>query len=233
VAVYPFVEEWVTGDHRDHHLLDRPRNEATRTGVGVGALVFYGVLWGTASADLVATHFHLAVESVVVTAQVLVVAGPPVAFWITRRVCLALQKRDRDILLHGYETGRIVRLPGGEYVELHERVDADERVHLAGPAPARPATLRPDDRGRLRLSERLRAGLSRAFFEDRLEPAAAEPVAAEPVATEPVAAANVAAANIAAANVAAEPVAAETEHDDEVGGGRTDEAIARERAGAA
>ncbi|RDV44940.1 ubiquinol-cytochrome c reductase cytochrome b subunit [Leifsonia sp. ku-ls] len=198
VAVYPFVEEWVAGDHGDHHLLDRPRNEATRTGVGVAGLVCYGVLWGTASADLVATHFHLAVESVVATDQVLVVVGPPLAFWLTRRVCLALQGRDRDILLHGYETGRIVRLPGGEYVELHAHVDEDERARLAGPVAARRVEVRPDARGRRRLTERLRAALSRMFFDDRLE-----------------------------------PVATEAAPDAAVEGGRTDDAIAAERAGAA
>lgn len=201
VAVYPFVEEWITGDHRDHHLLDRPRNEPTRTGIGVAGLLFYGVLWGAASADLAATHFHLAVESVVAGYQVLAVAGPPLAFWLTRRVCLALQKRDRDILLHGYETGRIVRLPGGEYVELHARVDADEQARLTGPVAAHPVDARPDQDGRLRLTERLRAALSRAYFEDRLEPVAPETQLAE--------------------------------HDGEGGGGRTDEAIARERAVAA
>ncbi|SEA39356.1 cytochrome bc1 complex cytochrome b subunit [Leifsonia sp. 21MFCrub1.1] len=170
IAVYPFVEEWVTGDHRDHHLLDRPRNEPTRTGLGVSAIVFYASLWGAGSADLVATHFHLAVESVVAGYQVLVVVGPVAAFLVTRRVCLALQKRDRDILLHGYETGRIVRLPGGEYVEVHGAVDAAERYRLAGPAAMDPVDARPDEDGRLRLSERLRTTLARVFFEDRLEP---------------------------------------------------------------
>ncbi|MFF9564719.1 cytochrome bc complex cytochrome b subunit [Leifsonia sp. NPDC014704] len=170
IAVYPFVEEWVTGDHRDHHLLDRPRNEPTRTGLGVSGIVFYAALWGAGSADLVATHFHLTVESVVAGYQALVVLGPVVAFVVTRRVCLALQKRDRDILLHGYETGRIVRLPGGEYVEVHGSVDAAERYRLAGPVAVHPVDARPDEDGRLRPTERLRAALARVFFEDRLEP---------------------------------------------------------------
>ncbi|WP_431245896.1 cytochrome b [Leifsonia xyli] len=170
IAVYPFVEEWVTGDHAEHHLLDRPRNEPTRTGLGVAALVFYGALWGAGSADLVATHFHLTVESVVAWYQAMVVLGPFVAFLLTRRVCLALQKRDRDILLHGYETGRIVRLPGGEYAEVHGRVDAVERYRLAGPAAAHGAAAHPDENGRLRWSERMRAALARVYFEDRLQP---------------------------------------------------------------
>ena len=31
VMAYPFVEAWVTGDKREHHLLQRPRNAPTRT----------------------------------------------------------------------------------------------------------------------------------------------------------------------------------------------------------
>ena len=26
IGAYPFLEKWVTGDNREHHLLDRPRN---------------------------------------------------------------------------------------------------------------------------------------------------------------------------------------------------------------
>lgn len=170
VAVYPFLEEWVTGDHREHHLLDRPRNEPARTSLGVAALAFYGALWGAGSADLVATHFQVTVESVVAAYQALVVLGPVVAFWLTRRVCLALQKRDRDILLHGYETGRIVRLPGGEYAEVHVRVDAEERYRLTGPAAASDPSVHPRADGRLRATDRLRGALARVFFQDRLQP---------------------------------------------------------------
>ena len=25
-ALWPFLEQWITGDKREHHLLDRPRN---------------------------------------------------------------------------------------------------------------------------------------------------------------------------------------------------------------
>ncbi len=36
--LYPFIESWVTGDKREHHMLDRPRNGPTRTGLGVAWL---------------------------------------------------------------------------------------------------------------------------------------------------------------------------------------------------
>ncbi|MBO0839158.1 MAG: cytochrome b, partial [Actinobacteria bacterium] len=31
-ALWPFLEQWVTGDRREHHVNDRPRNAPTRTG---------------------------------------------------------------------------------------------------------------------------------------------------------------------------------------------------------
>ena len=47
-----------------------------------------------------------------------------------RRICLALQDKDRDIAAHGWETGIIVRLPGGEYAEVHEGGGAQEQWRL-------------------------------------------------------------------------------------------------------
>jgi ubiquinol-cytochrome c reductase cytochrome b subunit len=170
VAFYPFFEQWVRGAGRDDAQLDRPRNEPTRTGLGIAALVFYGALWGAGSADLVATHFSIALEAVVHSFQLLAVLGPVVAFFITRRVCLALQKKDRTILLHGYETGRIVRLPGGEYIEVHAAVPLERLPSLTGPRTMPSVALRPDERGRVSRWNRLRARIARAYFEDRIDP---------------------------------------------------------------
>jgi ubiquinol-cytochrome c reductase cytochrome b subunit len=174
--VYPFLEEWVVGDGRatDHNLLERPRNNPVRTGLGVAAAVFYVALWGAGSADLIAVHFHTTIEGVVHGFQGLVVLGPFLAFELTRRVAIALQKKDRAALSHGYETGRIVRLPGGEFVEVHADVPAGERWRHYGPEPAVPYLARPDERGRLHAVDRLRAALSRFFFEDRIAPLPAE-----------------------------------------------------------
>lgn len=169
IAVYPFVEEWITGDRRDHHLLERPRNAPTRTAIGVAAIVFYGTLWVAGSADLIATAFQLTIEQVIAVLQATLVFGPLIGFFIAQRVCLALQKKDREVLLHGYETGRIVRLPGGEYVEVHRPVSESERWRIGVVDAPRPLQLRPDERGRITVVQRLRVRLSRFFFEDRIE----------------------------------------------------------------
>ena len=170
VALYPFLEAWVSGDKREHHIAERPRNAPARTAIGAAGVVFYAVLWAAASSDLIATHFRLSIEGVILALQTLAIAGPIIAYLVTKRVCLALQRKDREIALHGFESGRIVRLPGGEYIEVHEQLDDYERWKLVSYEEYQPLMVRPDDRGRITVRQRVRAGLSRWFFEDRIAP---------------------------------------------------------------
>ena len=171
VATYPFVEAWITGDKREHHIAERPRNAPTRTAIGAAGVTFYAILWAAASSDLMATHFKVTIEGVIHVLQVLFFIGPVIAFFITKRVCLGLQKKDREIALHGFESGRIVRLPGGEYIEVHEQLDDYERWRLVSFNEYTPLMIRPDADGRISGAQRTRAALSRWFFEDRIAPA--------------------------------------------------------------
>lgn len=170
VMIYPFIEAWITGDKREHHILDRPRNAATRTAIGAAGVTFYAVFWAAASSDIIATHFKLTMEGVIHTLQALLFIGPVVAYFLTKRVCLALQKKDRSVALHGYETGRIVKLPGGEFIEVHEQLSDYERWRLVSYEAYEPLMVRPNKRGKITAGTRMRASLSRWFFEDRLVP---------------------------------------------------------------
>jgi len=170
VMFYPFIEAWITGDKREHHIAERPRNAATRTAIGAAGVTFYAVLWAGASSDLMATHFWLTMEGVIHALQFLLIVGPILAYFVTKRICLALQRKDREIALHGYESGRIVRLPGGEYIEVHQPVDEYERWKLIAHENYAPLVVRPNERGRISWHENLRASISRWFFEDRLTP---------------------------------------------------------------
>jgi ubiquinol-cytochrome c reductase cytochrome b subunit len=170
VAIYPFIESWVTSDQREHHIADRPRNAPTRTAIGAAGVTFYAVLWAAASSDLIATHFGLSIESVIVFLQYTLILGPIVAYLVTKRICLGLMKKDREIALHGYESGRIVRLPSGEYIEVHEQLSDYERWRLVSFEDYKPLMIRPDSKGRITQAERTRAALSSWFFEDRISP---------------------------------------------------------------
>jgi ubiquinol-cytochrome c reductase cytochrome b subunit len=170
VLIYPFIEAWITGDKREHHILDRPRNAATRTAVGAAGVTFYAVFWAAASSDLIATHFKLTMEGVIHSLQALLFLGPLIAYVLTKRVCIALQKKDRSIALHGYETGRIVKLPGGEFIEVHEQLSDYERWRLVSFEAYEPLMIRPNKQGKITMGNRMRASLSRWFFEDRIVP---------------------------------------------------------------
>jgi ubiquinol-cytochrome c reductase cytochrome b subunit len=44
-------------------------------------------------------------------------------------------------LLHGYETGRILRLPSGEFLEIHEPIGEAEKAKLLAKADVTPLEL--------------------------------------------------------------------------------------------
>ena len=175
LAAYPFIEAAVTGDKREHHVLDRPRNVPFRTAFGVSLLVAFVILILAGSNDLIATHFGLSINDITHVFRVLLFVAPAFAFWITKRICLGLQRRDRELVLHGHETGRIVRFAHGEYVEVHRPLDDDELWLRVQHETRRPLEIEPaeDSRGVRRKgyrADRFRQRLSRLFFEDRVEP---------------------------------------------------------------
>ena len=185
LAFYPFLEAWVTGDKREHHLLDRPRNNPTRTGIGVMAITFYGLLWIGGGNDIIATSFNLTINSITWFLRLTIFVLPPIAFVVTRRICLALQRRDRDKLLHGYETGRVLRLPHGEFIEVHEPINYKEMAVITSKtdiAPL-PAPLKVDADGVANPYYRIksiRAKLSHFFYAENIaKPTAAEIEAAQ------------------------------------------------------
>jgi len=67
----------------------------------------------------------------------MIFAGPAVAFTITRRICIGLQRKDKELLEHGLETGIIRQLPDGGFIEEHRPLTRQERAPLeAKKAPA-------------------------------------------------------------------------------------------------
>ena len=72
--------------------------------------------------------------------------------------------------MHGRESGRIVRLPHGEYVEIHEPVDAYTQYKLVDYKDYKPTLARPNAEGKITAAARVRASLSKFYFEDRIAP---------------------------------------------------------------
>ncbi|WP_413799436.1 cytochrome b [Streptomyces iranensis] len=169
IWLYPFLEAWITGDRREHHFNERPRNAPTRTAFGAAWAALYAVLLAGGGNDLIATHFQLSINAITWTCRIGFFVVPVVVFVITKRICLGLQHRDRQKLLHGRETGTIQRLPHGEYVEVHEPLSPGEKYTLTAYEQYLPLELPPsvDEAGvarKLSFKERLRVSLSRSYF---------------------------------------------------------------------
>ncbi|MEV5570382.1 ubiquinol-cytochrome c reductase cytochrome b subunit [Spirillospora sp. NPDC052269] len=135
LAVYPFVERWVTGDHEIHHLLDRPRDVPPRTGIGFAGVVFYGVLWAAGGNDIIAKTFDVPLFWTTWFFRVAVILGPVLAYVVAYRVCLGLQRRDRALVEHGLETGIIRLLPSGEYIEVEKPLPPERLAPITDPRP--------------------------------------------------------------------------------------------------
>ena len=112
-ALWPFLEQWITGDRREHHVNDRPRNAATRTAIGMAAVTFWGVLWLEGANDIIADQLQIPLFTLTWIARFAVILGPIIAYWVTKRICLGLQRKDAHLLEHGVETGIIRQLPNG------------------------------------------------------------------------------------------------------------------------
>jgi ubiquinol-cytochrome c reductase cytochrome b subunit len=129
-AFWPFFERWATGDKSYHNVLDRPRNAPIRTATGIAAVTFYGVLWAEGANDVIADQLQIPLYTITWIARVAVFVGPAIAFVVTRRICLGMQRKDRGLLEHGVETGIIRQLPDGKFIEVERPLTEEERAPL-------------------------------------------------------------------------------------------------------
>ena len=166
MALYPFIESWATGDKREHHLLDRPRNNPNRTAIGAMALTFTLVTLMNGGNDLIAVTFDLSINQMMWISRIGVLVLPPIAFIVTKRLCLSLQRADRELVLHGRETGRLVRLPHGEFVEIHEPISPEKAWLLTSHEQLAPLELPEFDAAGVKrpqaLKNKIRNRISRA-----------------------------------------------------------------------
>ncbi|WP_332666075.1 cytochrome bc1 complex cytochrome b subunit [Aeromicrobium sp.] len=129
-AGWPFIEQWITGDKREHHLLERPRNAPFRTAFIVSGMTAYAVLWIAGGNDIIATQFHLSLNAITWFCRFAFFILPIVMFIITKRICIGLQRADANRILHGYETGVIERSPDGGFSERHAPLPVGKQFTL-------------------------------------------------------------------------------------------------------
>jgi quinol---cytochrome-c reductase cytochrome b subunit len=155
-GAYPFLEAKLTKDHAKHNLLQRPRDVPVRAGLGAMAITFYAVLLLSGGNDLIAKSFDISLNAMTWAGRIAILLGPPLAYTAAYRICLGLQRHDREVLEHGIETGIIKRLPSGEFIEIHQPLGpVDDHGHgllqYAGtPVPKKMNKLGNPDLGRVK-----------------------------------------------------------------------------------
>ncbi|MPY98640.1 MAG: cytochrome b [Actinophytocola sp.] len=120
LIAYPFIERKLSKDTAHHNLLQRPRDVPVRTGIGAMAIAFMVVLEVSGFNDIFAYTFDISLNAMTWIGRIGILVLPPLAYYVTYRICLGLQRADREVLEHGVETGIIKRLPHGEFIEVHQ-----------------------------------------------------------------------------------------------------------------
>jgi quinol---cytochrome-c reductase cytochrome b subunit len=142
LALWPFFEQWATGDKSFHHVNDRPRNAPARTAVGVAGICFYGILWAEGANDVIADKLQIPLYTITWIVRVAIFVVPIGAYFLTKRTCLGLQRQDAGIVAHGRESGIVWQMPDGEFIEIHTPPSEEElaileakKIPAALPAP--------------------------------------------------------------------------------------------------
>jgi ubiquinol-cytochrome c reductase cytochrome b subunit len=169
IAVYPFIASWITGDKSEHHILDRPRNAPSRTAFGAAWIAWYFVLLIGGGNDIWATHFDLSLNAITWFVRIGFFVVPVATYVVTKRICLGLQRKDKEKVLHGRESGIIKRLPHGEFIEIHEPLSQEQLHTLTAHHQYEPLELGPevDENGvrrKIGRGQKLRAKLSKSYF---------------------------------------------------------------------
>ncbi|MFI5953491.1 cytochrome bc complex cytochrome b subunit [Cryptosporangium sp. NPDC051539] len=129
-GAYPWLEQKFMKDRGHHNLLQRPRDAPARTGLGAMAIGFFIVLLLSGGNDIIADKFDISLNATTWAGRIGLFIVPPIAYFVTYRICLGLQQHDREVLAHGVESGVIRRLPSGQFIEVHQPLGpVDEHGH--------------------------------------------------------------------------------------------------------
>ena len=64
MAIYPWIEQWATGDKREHHLLDRPLTPQSGPALAQWPSSFCVLLWIGGGNDLIASFFDMSINTI-------------------------------------------------------------------------------------------------------------------------------------------------------------------------
>ena len=95
LALWPWAERKLSGDHAFHNLLERPRDNPRRTGLGLAFATWVFLVFMSGSADRVTVWLGVSYTAQIWAYRVLVWAVPAVVYIVTLRVCRELLTWER------------------------------------------------------------------------------------------------------------------------------------------
>jgi ubiquinol-cytochrome c reductase cytochrome b subunit len=117
LALWPFIEQKLTGDTAPHDVLDTPTQVPWRVAAGA-ALIFEGILLTLAAADdQTAATLHLNLEALVGVYRVLLLVGPFVVGALAGRIAAEMRARIRESATYPSDATTLVRTAEGGYAE--------------------------------------------------------------------------------------------------------------------
>jgi ubiquinol-cytochrome c reductase cytochrome b subunit len=165
---YPFLERWISGPGPEQHLCDRPRNQPTRTAVGVAGFSVYAVLLAAGGQDVLAYVFRIPFETLTYTFRAAFLTVPVLAFLVTKRACLGLQAADRRRLLDGRTVPEVRMTAQGGYQQGRTVPERDEIYRVLVRDEPRPRA-HGTEAWRWFHQHRIRNALSRWYYGKRVE----------------------------------------------------------------
>jgi quinol---cytochrome-c reductase cytochrome b subunit len=123
LGLWPWVERRLSGDQAFHNLLDRPRDNPSRTAAGAALFTWVFFVFVAGASDRLFILLGISYSSQVWTYRVLIWVLPVLVFFLTRRFCLELLAHERIELDH-------------EQAEATARARAEARERRASEEPA-------------------------------------------------------------------------------------------------
>jgi len=92
--LWPFIEARISGDHREHHLLQWPWQAPARLAIGSAVLTLFVVLTIAGGNDVLAAFLHVGLESLTIALRVIAFVAPVVVGVLAYRLAIERQRRD-------------------------------------------------------------------------------------------------------------------------------------------
>jgi ubiquinol-cytochrome c reductase cytochrome b subunit len=90
LGLWPFIEQRITKDYAEHHLLDYPRDAPVRTGIGAAGIILAVVLTLAGGNDVLALVFDIPVEAITWFFRVAIFVIPPLGGYLAYRMSAEL-----------------------------------------------------------------------------------------------------------------------------------------------